>query len=189
MEILPFSSYLVRAYPTSETSDNFLLHYRRSASSPTTRIKEAAGRSKAITDFRIGMIQAQAFLMSTSKQLENDTASGEPSKYTELELTTLEGSISSNESWLSELEKKQAILKRHDDPVLRIAELERRTRELAAQLAVLKAKRPPRKLPKKISPSKTIVTSVTTSDLTATTSAESEQVSASEVPVHERNEL
>ena len=162
---------------------------RRSASPVTSRIKEASGRSKAITDFRIGMIQAQAFLLSSIKQLENDTAAGEPSKYTELELTTLEGSISSNEKWLSDLEKKQEVLKRHEDPILRIADLERRTKELSAQLAVLKAKRPPRK-PKKVSSATSSDTSETSvSEPSTSTTAESEQASASESPLHERKEL
>ena len=121
---------------------------RQAASAVTTRISEAGGRTAAVTELRISMITAQAFLISASNQLQDDTAAGEPSKYTETELKTLETAISSNEKWLADLQKKQDGLKPNEDPVLRISELNRRKKELSTQLAVLQAKRPPRRTKK-----------------------------------------
>lgn len=158
------------------------------------RLKEAAGRPKAVADLGAGMMQAQTFLTTAKKQLEVDTAAGEPSKYTEVEITTLAKSIDSNEKWLAEVQKSQEALKMHEDPVLRIAELERRTRELSAQVAVLKAKRPPRK-PKKttttVPSSSESPAAASSSDSQSTNTASGgEQAQPSETPVtHSRDEL
>lgn len=121
---------------------------RQSASAITTRISEAAGRAAAATELRISMVTAQAFLITASNQLKNDTAAGEPSKYTETELKTLETAVSNNEKWLSDLMKKQDSLAKNEDPILRISELNRRKKELSTQLAVLQAKRPRRRTKK-----------------------------------------
>lgn len=99
-------------------------------------------------EFRIGLVQAQAFLISATEQLKKDTAAEEPSKYTEKELQTLETSISSAEKWLDEINRKQEGLKKHDDPVLKISELDRRRKDLASQVTILQMKRAPKK-PKK----------------------------------------
>jgi peptidoglycan hydrolase CwlO-like protein len=118
------------------------------------------------------MITAQAFLISASNQLQNDTAAGELSKYTETELKTLESAVSSNEKWLAELSKKQDGLKKNEDSVLRISELNRRKKELSTQLAVLQAKRSPRR-PKKTSESTRSSTASSSTVSTTTIPAES----------------
>lgn len=141
------------------------MHSRRAASGPDTRIKEAITRPNAISDFRMGLIQAQAFLISATEQLKKDIAAEEPLKYTEAELKTLENSIQSAEKWLEELNKKQESLKKSDDPVLRTSELERRRKDIASQVSILQLKRPPRK-PKK-------TTASTASSSSATSASES----------------
>lgn len=157
------------------------------------RLKEASGRIKAISELATGMMQAQTFLTVSKNQLDKDTAAGEPSKYTEVELTTLKSAVESNEKWLGEVQKSQAALKMREDPVLRIADLERRTKELSAQVAVLKAKRPPRK-PKKTTtavPSSSSETAASSSETqNASTASEGEQAQPSETPAtHSRDEL
>lgn len=119
-----------------------------------------------MTELRIGMITAQAFLVGATKQLENDTALGEPSKYTETELTTLEAAVSGHEKWLTDALKRQDALKKNEDPALRISEIARRKKELASQLGVLQAKRPPRKPKKSTTVSATIESSTATASVT-----------------------
>lgn len=111
-------------------------------------MKEAITRPEAVKDFRMGLVQAQAFLISATEQLQKDTAASEPSKYTEAELKTLENSIQSAEKWLEELDKKQQALRKNEDSVLKVAELERRRKDISSQVSILQLKRPPRK-PKK----------------------------------------
>ena len=146
---------------------------RRAASGPTARISEAAGRVAAVTELRVGMITAQAFLVGATKQLENDTASGEPSKYTETELTTLEAAVSGHEKWLTDALKRQDALKKNEDPALRISEITRRKKELASQLSVLQAKRPPRKPKKSATASATLESSSTATASVTTIPVES----------------
>jgi len=153
----------------------------RSASAVTTRLSEAVSRPKAVTELRVGLVSAQAFLLSATKQLENDTAAGEPSRYTAAELKALEGAIAANENWLIELEKKQASLKANEDPVLRSSEVERRKKELTAQVTVLQAKRPPRK-PKKSSSSSSTTASASTESESATSSPSETTSSSSSAP-------
>lgn len=98
----------------------------------------------------MGFVQAQAFLISASEQLKKDTAADEPSKYTEAELKTLENSIQAAEKWLDDVNKKQESLQKSQDPVLKVAELERRRKDISSQVSILQLKRPPRK-PKKTS--------------------------------------
>lgn len=114
------------------------------------------------------LITSQVFLMTATQQLENDTASGEVSKYTEIELRSLETTIQSNEKWLEEAAKKQDNQAKNQDPVMTISELERRKREVNAQLTILQNKRPPRK------PRKTSSTTSTTTIPTETASMTSQ---------------
>lgn len=133
---------------SASVTDHSRYYARRAASPVATRLKEAEGRSTAVTEFRMGMLSAQVFLITASKQFENDTAAGELSKYTETELKAFESSIQSNEKWLATLLEKQEALAQNQDAILTISELDRRRRELSSQLTILQTKRPPRRVKK-----------------------------------------
>lgn len=148
-----------------------------------TRISEEKTRGSAITEYQMALVNAHLFLGTAKRQLENDTAADEPSKYTATELSTLEAAIQSGEQWLSELTKKQEALKRHEDPVLRTGELERRRKEMSTQVQVLQAKRPPRRAPKKTATSSAAEESAT--EKASTTTLPGQQESATPSPKSE----
>lgn len=163
--------------------------HRRAAAAPENRIADRRGRSEAITNLRITASLAQAFLSSAQKQLENDTATGQPSKYTEVELTSLRTAILTTETWLEKTVTMQDRLANNVDPLLTVIELDRRKRDLTAQLAVLQAKRPPRKL-KSASASPPASATESASTSTLSTSSLTQDSSKITVPAHKtRDEL
>lgn len=135
----------------------------------------------------MGLVQAQAFLISATEQAKKDAAANEPSKYTDAELKTLESSIEAAEKWLDEINKKQEVLKKNEDPVLRLTELERRRKDIASQVTLLQMKRPPKK-PKKTA-SASSGTSTAESESTPVTTPESSTAPTPTTTLPTRDEL
>lgn len=140
----------------------------------------------------MGLVQAQAFLISATEQLKKDTAADEPSKYTEAELKALENSISSTGKWLEELSKKQEGLSKNIDPLLKVSELERRKKDLSVQVTLLQSKRPPKRAKKATTSSASTSATASSEESTtapATTPSESTTVPTPTTTVPVRDEL
>lgn len=110
----------------------------------TVRSAEAAQRPRAIDAFKVILGSSDAFAASARYNLST-LAKDELPKYTEAELSALEKLSKDAREWFAGAVKKQEALKAWEDPVLKVAEMEKRARELDAEVSKLRKKKAPRK--------------------------------------------
>ncbi|GAA5901408.1 hypothetical protein JCM5296_003002 [Sporobolomyces johnsonii] len=127
------------------------------------RSTEATERPRLIAQLRDVLGSSTAFLASARA---NDTAAAaasppEPQRFTAEELDKLSARLGDSTAWLDEHVKKQERVPGHEDPVLRTAELERRIKDLEAEVARLERKKVPRAKAKKVMPSSSASTTST----------------------------
>ncbi|GAA6037719.1 hypothetical protein JCM8097_002306 [Rhodosporidiobolus ruineniae] len=140
----------------------------------TSRSSEALKRPEAVTNLRDVLSSSSTFLTSARA---NDTAAAKsdaPQRFTADELDKLEKNVTAAQSWLDEALKKQDKIKGHEDPVVRVAEIERKTRDVEAELKKLEKKKMPRR--KKV---------VSSSSSSSSSAAGAEQTAAE----HKKDEL
>lgn len=130
----------------------------------STRSAEASQRPRVIDAFNVVLLAADAFV---SSGVTNNTVAekrNELPKYTMDELKALAKLGADAKEWLVATLKAQEALAKHEDPVLKVADLKRRAKEIDAEITKLRKKKAPRK-PR---------SSASTSTSTAATAAETE---------------
>lgn len=130
----------------------------------STRSAEASQRPRVIDAFNVVLLAADAFV---SSGVTNNTVAekrNELPKYTMDELKALAKLGADAKEWLVATLKAQEALAKHEDPVLKVADLKRRAKEIDAEMTKLRKKKAPRK-PR---------SSASTSTSTAATAAETE---------------
>lgn len=99
--------------------------------------REFEGRQAAIDSFNAVIHSATVFVSTTQSTLPEERPQ------TDAELKDLSEEIHAAQKWLSDLQKKQAGLARHDPPVLLIADMQKKAAELNKHANKLKSKKMP----------------------------------------------
>ncbi|KAM0786120.1 hypothetical protein ACM66B_006930 [Microbotryomycetes sp. NB124-2] len=107
-----------------------------------TRADEARARPSLVESLRDSLAQATQFHSSAT---HNDTLT-EFKRFTVAELDKLSKLVQDSSEWLNEFVKKQDGLKETDDPVLRVADLEKKIKEVGNEVRRLAKKKAPRKV-------------------------------------------
>lgn len=149
------------------------------------RVEEAKSRDEALSDFSIAIIKAQAFYISANANASEAIESGEPARHTPEEIDVLRKLLEDEQAWMKDLQAAQEKLKPFEDPILRRSELERRAKEVTAQVMKLARKPKPRK-PKSATITVDTTSAATTEEATpaATPSVEPSEGGQSEEPSH-----
>jgi hypoxia up-regulated 1 len=103
------------------------------------------------------------FLTEAKMNLAKEAEGGEPSKYTQEELDTLEKTLKEHETWLNNVVEKQKLVKMYEDPAVESTELYAKAKVLENHLQRLVKKKVPKK--------KTSTSASPSSSSTATSSA------------------
>lgn len=98
-----------------------------------------------MTEFQLALFQGQAFHLAATNNATEALAASEPARHTPDELDALKKLLDDEQAWLSALRASQDKLAAHEDPILRRSELERRGREISAQVGKLSRKPKPRR--------------------------------------------
>lgn len=101
------------------------------------RQSEWEGRAEAVEGLQATFAQVQEFLTAQVTVPEEERA------VTDEDLNELKADLAEDEKWLADLNKKQSSLAKHDQPVLLIADIQKRSAKLKKYLAKLKAKKKP----------------------------------------------
>ncbi|KAG8889026.1 lumenal Hsp70 protein [Tulasnella sp. 332] len=142
-----------------------------------TRYKEGASGPSALKDLQKAHALARAFLMEARENRTLALEAGDPARFTEDELASVETTLDSSEEWLREGLTKQRALTKRDDPALRTADMESRGITLQKMVKSLEKKKVPR--PKTTSAPR----STSESPASATDSAKDSE------PTYDRDEL
>jgi len=110
----------------------------------STRLDEARRRPEAIAKLEASIKKARGFA-TVIKAATTVTPDDKPPHYTTEEIAELERIITEHADWLSEKQKLQDAKQIFDDPVLRIGEMDSKTRRLDDEVTKLTNKRPPTK--------------------------------------------
>lgn len=102
--------------------------------------REFEGRQVAIDDFNAAIHSATVFVSTSQSTLPEERPQ------TDAELKDLSEEIHAAQKWLSDFQKKQAGLARHDPPVLLIADMQKKAAELNKRTNKLKSKKMPVKV-------------------------------------------
>ncbi|KAL8277095.1 hypothetical protein RQP46_010523 [Phenoliferia psychrophenolica] len=111
----------------------------------TVRSSEASQRSNAIKAFKLILSTADAFALSARTNTTLSESKKETPRHTLVEIEALTKLSSDAREWLSTQVKSQDSKKAHEDPVLRVAEVERKAREVENEVNKLMKKKAPRK--------------------------------------------
>ncbi|GAA6055037.1 hypothetical protein JCM3770_006706 [Rhodotorula araucariae] len=117
-----------------------------------SRSTEALARPAALASLRSTLTGASAFVADARRNATASAAAaaaaGEdaaPTRFTPDELDKLEALVREAESWADDAEARQARLAAHDDPVVRVAEVEKKQNEVDRAVAKLEKKKVPRR--------------------------------------------
>ncbi|GAA5956888.1 hypothetical protein JCM8115_003853 [Rhodotorula mucilaginosa] len=112
-----------------------------------SRSTEALERPVAIDKLRSTLSRASSFATSARENATALAASDPdaPQRFTSEELASLDKVVQDAQAWLDESEQKQAKVKAHEDPVLRVAQVERKTLDVEKELGKLEKKKAPRR--------------------------------------------
>ena len=89
--------------------------------------------------------QTRMFITEAKMNLSVEAQGGEPSKYTQEEIDSLEKTLKEHETWLNEVVEKQKTVKMYENPAVEVAELRSRAKVLETALQKLVKKRVPKK--------------------------------------------
>lgn len=140
--------YVHFPFPQSPTSTNPLFAFlplRKLVKQINTRSIEATQRPPAIDSLRKTLTTSSTFLASSQANNTLSLAAGDLPRFTDAELESLDTLIKTNREWLDDLVEKQNAVKGFEDPVLRVAELQKREKELDVVVDKLRKKKAPRK--------------------------------------------
>ncbi|KWU43807.1 actin-like ATPase domain-containing protein [Rhodotorula sp. JG-1b] len=112
-----------------------------------SRSTEALERPVAVEKLRSTLSRASLFVSSARENATALAASDPeaPQRFTSEELASLDKVVQDAQGWLDESEQKQAKVKAHEDPVLRVAQVERKTLDVEKELGKLEKKKAPRR--------------------------------------------
>lgn len=132
-----------------------------------SRSTEALARPAAVDKLRTTLARASDFVSAARENATALAASDPeaPQRFTTDELASFDKLVSEAQTWLADLEQKQAKVQAHEDPVLRVAQVEKKTQDVEKELVKLEKKKAPRR--KKAAP-KTPTASAGESEATAT---------------------
>ncbi|GAA5827900.1 hypothetical protein JCM11251_007722 [Rhodosporidiobolus azoricus] len=111
----------------------------------SSRSTEALKRPEAITNLRDALTSSSAFLSSARTNHTAAVAADDPLRFTADELDKLDKLISSTQQWLDDSVKKQEKTKPYEDAVFKVAEVERKLRDLESEVKKLEKKKAPRR--------------------------------------------
>jgi hypothetical protein len=125
---------------------------------------------------------AQSFHEAAQHNFTTELAENNLTRHTEDELTKFKDLVSKTQDWFAQAKTKQEKLAPNLEPILRKAELQRRAKEVQAELERLGKKKRPRK------PYTPPSSSSTSSSSTATSSSSASSAEATET-THSKDEL
>ncbi|GAA6008530.1 hypothetical protein JCM11491_004510, partial [Sporobolomyces phaffii] len=108
------------------------------------RSSEASARPALVSQLRQVLESTTAFHASA---IANDTAAAAadvPARFTPDELASVTKLVADATAWLDDAVKKQDRLKGHEDPVLKVVDLEKKIKDLEAEVRKLAKKKAPR---------------------------------------------
>lgn len=89
--------------------------------------------------------QTRMFITEAKMNLSVEAQGGDPAKYTQEEIDSLEKTLKEHEIWLNEVVEKQKAVKYYQDPAVESSELRSRAKVLETALQKLVRKKVPRK--------------------------------------------
>ncbi|GAA5940238.1 hypothetical protein JCM3775_004408 [Rhodotorula graminis] len=112
-----------------------------------SRSTEALARPAALSSLHSTLSTATTFLSSARANATATTASDPdaPQRFTADELDKFEGLVRESQTWVSDVEARQHKLKAHEDPAVRVAEVDKKLKEVERELAKLEKKKVPRR--------------------------------------------
>lgn len=112
-----------------------------------SRSTEALQRPALIADLRSALSAASTFVSSARANATALASSdpGAPARFTDDELAKLEGLARETGAWVDDMVKKQDKVAAHEDAVLRVAELEKKLKEVERETDKLAKKKAPRR--------------------------------------------
>ncbi|BGP19879.1 hypothetical protein JCM10213_008647 [Rhodosporidiobolus nylandii] len=116
----------------------------------TSRSTEALKRPEFVALLRDAFTTSTSFLSSARENFTLAEAAKEVQRFTSDELDKLEKLVTSTREWLDDALKKQDKVKAYEDPVLRVAEIERKLKDVEGEVRKLERKKAPRR--KKVVP-------------------------------------
>ncbi|GAA6001699.1 uncharacterized protein JCM10292_004998 [Rhodotorula paludigena] len=133
-----------------------------------SRSTEALQRPALIADLRSAVSAASTFVSSARANATALASSdpGAPARFADDELAKLEGLARETGAWVDDMVKKQDKVAAHEDAVLRVAELEKKLKEVERETDKLAKKKAPRRRKTAASASASASTSAQTSEET-----------------------
>ncbi|GAA6014558.1 hypothetical protein JCM10207_001644 [Rhodosporidiobolus poonsookiae] len=111
----------------------------------SSRSTEALKRPEIVASLRDTLTSSTSFLASARSNFTANTASDAPQRFTADELDKLDKLVTSTREWLDDSLKKQDKVKPYEDPVVRVADIERKLRDLESEVRKLERKKQPKR--------------------------------------------
>jgi hypoxia up-regulated 1 len=109
----------------------------------SSRSTEALKRPEALIS--LSSTLESAFLTSARTNFTSTASTSAPQRFTSDELDKFEKLVNGVKEWVGEAQKKLEKAKAHEDPAVKVAEIERKTRDVEAELKKLEKKKMPRR--------------------------------------------
>lgn len=139
----------------------------------TSRTTEAAARPAALSEFASTLAGASDFLATARKADAAAVAAGDLARFTTAELDAFEKLFRERGLWVDDVKRRQDKVQPHEDPVFRVAELDKKAREIGEERRKLEKKKAPRR-------KKVLSTSSSSSSTTEVPSSSSSSVAGQE---------
>jgi hypoxia up-regulated 1 len=111
----------------------------------SSRSTEALKRPEALISLSSTLESASTFLTSARTNFTSNASTSAPQRFTSDELDKFEKLVNGVKEWVGEAQKKLEKAKAHEDPAVKVAEIERKTRDVEAELKKLEKKKMPRR--------------------------------------------
>ena len=111
----------------------------------TVRSTEASQRPNALAAFKLVLSTADTFAASARVNTTASESKKETPRHSTVEIDALVKLASDAREWLAGAVKSQDAKKEHEDPILRVAEVEKKAKEVEKEIERLKKKKAPRK--------------------------------------------
>ncbi|KAK4701696.1 hypothetical protein P7C70_g4535, partial [Phenoliferia sp. Uapishka_3] len=106
---------------------------------------KASRRPQAVEALAVILASADVFASSAKLNSTIDEARGVPTKFTDAEIEGLVKLASDARNWLDENAQRQERLQAYEDPILRVADVERKSKEVENEVGRLRKKKVPKK--------------------------------------------